>query len=446
MKYSCYNSIIPLSEKSNLLYNSYSDSFIVFNAKLKDLIINNFEKLKDVNGQLYQMLIDSKCYVENDINEFERLRYYCNEYIFDDSQFLVIINPTLACNFKCWYCYENHIPNSKMPNEIKDRIYQLFNNIVNENKNLKSFALAFFGGEPLLQYKSVVVPFINAHFDLCNKYNLSHGISFTSNGALIKESMINDFVKFGPTAFQITLDGDEDFHNKVRYSGKNKGSYKLIISNIKMLIKNDIKVRLRINYTKENIHSIKGIVDDIKDISKNMKDNLTIDFHRVWQDAKDGEVRDLDEIRDIVNLFIDNDFMVKFNIMDEIRNSCYADKKNTLVLNYNGDVYKCTAKDFTHENRDGYLDEKGNIIWEKSQDYRRSLKLKNELCHNCRIAPLCGGGCTKYILEKEKKDQEYCVLKNSETLKDQIILDRFDYWIRLKANEEASKPQPTHIA
>lgn len=434
MKYNIFNSIIPLTNKSSLLYNAHSDSFIIFNSKIEDTIKNNFSELQAINPILAQKLIETKCYIENDVDEFAYIKERNNKVIYNDKTFFIMINPTLACNFKCWYCYETHVPKSKMSESVLQQTFTLFDNIIKENANMEYFSIAFFGGEPLLQFKSIVLPLIEYHAKLCKQNNLGSSISFTSNGALINQSIISELIKYEDVYFQITLDGDEKTHNKVRYTGT-KGSYHTIINNIHSLLKNNIGVRLRINYTKENLESIKHILDDIQIFNKDMKTYFEIDFHRVWQDREiAGKEYELEGIRDTVDLFIGEGFKVIFNDRDELYSSCYADKKNTILLNYNGDVYKCSAKDFTKENRDGYLDGNGNVVWENSQDYRHTVKLRNKPCHTCRIAPLCGSGCTRFILDNEHRG-EYCLFNYSNELMDQLILDRFDSLIRNKGYE-----------
>jgi len=430
MRYNLFNSIIPLSEKSSLLYNAYTDSFIVFNSKLKDCVLNDFPQLQNRNPGLAEKLIDTQCYIEDSVSEFESLRKINEELVNNDLNYFVIINPTLACNFKCWYCYETHQPKSKMSADIMKRTFTLFDNIVQDNNKLENFAISFFGGEPLLQFKPIVLPIIEYYAALCEKNNLSQGISFTSNGYLITQSIVSELQKHKNVSFQITLDGGEEVHNKVRFTGK-KGSYQQIIHNIKMLLSNGMHVRLRINYTKDTIESVKYILNDIKDIPKQERKILDIDFHRVWQDR--DVKNEVDGIRDILNSFIEEDFKIIYNERNEVYNSCYADKKNTLVVNYNGDVYKCTSKDFTKENREGFLNESGQVVWEKSQEFRRNVKLSNPLCQTCRVAPLCGSGCSKYNMENIEKANEYCVLNKSNELIDNLILDRFDALIRNKS-------------
>ena len=68
--------------------------------------------------------------------------------VFRDPSYRLTINPTLNCNFSCWYCYETH--NKKyMSNEVKQRILKLIDNIVSK-QDIQYFELDWFGGEPLL--------------------------------------------------------------------------------------------------------------------------------------------------------------------------------------------------------------------------------------------------------------------------------------------------------
>jgi len=433
MKYSCFNSIISITKRSALLFNAFSDSFFVFDSNLKKIISDDVDTLQKVNPGLYQKLVESGVYIDSQIDEIERLSIFSRQKLENNSEYFVIINPTLACNYKCWYCYVSQIQGSNMSTDVLNRVFRHIDNILNSNANLKEFPIAFFGGEPLISFKSIVLPIIKYHQHLCTQKGIQTGIAFTSNGGLITKLMVSELVKYKKISFQITLDGGEEEHNKVRFSKKGEGSYQSIINNIKLLLRNNINVRIRINYTVGNVHSLKSIVNDLQDIPVSERNILEVDFHWVWQERKMTE--DLHGIRSAVNHFVDNGFKVIFNDIDLIRNSCYGDRKNTAVINYNGDVFKCTAEDFIRENRDGYLDENGDIVWINSQEYRLSLKLKNDKCKTCRIAPLCGGGCSRHLLQQAKKGVSYCILETEDRI-DELILDRFDKYVRNNSSHE----------
>ena len=89
-------------------------------------------------------------------------------------------------------------------------------------------------------------------------------------------------------------------------------------------------------------------------------------------------------------------------------------------------MFNCTARDFSTQKRAGYLNSTGNIVWEhNSLENRLALKFSKRICHSCRIAPLCGGGCCQRALESENDQQ--CLYSYSESDIDQIILDRFEF-------------------
>lgn len=108
----------------------------------------------------------------------------------------------------------------------------------------------------------------------------------------------------------------------------------------------------------------------------------------------------------------------------EFRGFCYGDKRNSCVVNYNGDLYKCTAIDFHKTLRDGYLSENGDLIWENgSLEKRMASKFTNPLCQTCRILPLCHGGCTKQSLTS----RNYCLHHQSDEEKDSVVMNRILY-------------------
>ena len=52
------------------------------------------------------------------------------------------------------------------------------------------------------------------------------------------------------------------------------------------------------------------------------------------------------------------------------------------------------------------------------------LKLSKDVCRSCRIAPLCGGGCTQRCLERAGENT--CNMDYTEAEKDKEVLDRLE--------------------
>lgn len=155
------------------------------------------------------------------------------------------------------------------------------------------------------------------------------------------------------------------------------------------------------------------------------RENILVDYQRVWQDIpSDGKYKlenKVDALRKQLNLI--GYSTANSRITDYVRNSCYGNKKNELLVNFNGDVFACTPRDFKAENRLGYLTDDGTVEWdEELMTIRRSCRFN--ICQDCRIAPICGGGCrTKCI---EHAGHENCNLGLTEEDIDYMILDKFE--------------------
>ena len=69
-------------------------------------------------------------------------------------------------------------------------------------------------------------------------------------------------------------------------------------------------------------------------------------FHRIWQDE---ERRETEEIVRGYESRIAALGGAYYSLPTD-RSRCYADKKHSTVINYNGDMYQCTAREFTAAN------------------------------------------------------------------------------------------------
>lgn len=425
MKYSLYNSTIYVGGCHTLLYNSFSGKFIVVKNSLLDITKESPQLLSTRYNSLYQQMVEANMIVCDSSDEIEMLQERISAADNNFYEYILHINPTLDCNFDCWYCYENHIPHSKMNTEVLCAT-KLFISSVLQRPEIKSFELGFFGGEPLLYFNHIAKNIIDHAGKLCGKTEKKLHVHFTSNGSLLTDDIIRFLSKYS-CGFQITLDGGEDQHNMTRFYKNKRGSFKDIVKNIHRLVAADIDVIVRVNYTSSNIDSVASVQEYFMDIPEEKKKFIRFDFQRVWQDR--GENTDLTEekISAIRRAFKEYGFVVLANYLPcDVRNSCYGDKLNHILINYNGDVFGCTARDFSQENRIGFIDANGVIHYDTDTVAKRNnSKLSKKICKSCRIAPLCGGGCKQRA--SESPDGDKCTFNYTDEEIDNMILDIFEY-------------------
>lgn len=426
MKFSMYNLILPF-ERKMLAYNSVNDKFMLLEYALYDLLqaaINESNPigLQEIHPDYFNALLQNGFIVDKEKDEYAEIREIIINTDQDESFFNIIINPTMNCNFKCWYCYENHIKSSKMSEDIINKVYKLIDNVTSKEKT-KNLYLSWFGGEPLLYFDKVMIPILKYANRKTIEKNIGFESDITTNGYLINQKMIDNFIKYNITHNQITLDGHRDLHNTVRNVNEKRGSYDEIINNVKLLCKNNISTTLRINFTNETLNTVLNVIEDISDISNDDREWLEISFHQVWQTKEKGNLEMSEKLKAIKKTFRDNNFFVSGNSRDNIRNSCYADKTNEVVINYNGDAFKCTARDFTKNNREGVLQEDGTIDWFEKNSTRLMAKLNNKPCQTCPILPLCGSGCSQVAFENNGED--YCVYDFDIEKKKEVVKEHF---------------------
>ncbi|MDR2409264.1 MAG: SPASM domain-containing protein [Bacteroidales bacterium] len=111
------------------------------------------------------------------------------------------------------------------------------------------------------------------------------------------------------------------------------------------------------------------------------------------------------------------DLIKEINVMPNRLNTkyhvCYADKMNQVVINYDGRIFKCTARNFQEEKEDGILLSNGKIKWNMPIFSKRlgNATFENEFCMACKFLPACFGPCSKKMLEIQAEDdfQRICL-------------------------------------
>lgn len=384
----------------------------IFNQYQKD----NLLFISKEHPNLFSRLIKGGFVIDSSRNELEEILADFNEERCSSEMYHLIINPTLDCNLSCWYCYENKKRNSSMPNSIIDGVCKNIEKQYNEAQ-FKILKISFFGGEPFMK-KNVIKQIVSFAEKFCSSKNISLLLDFTTNGTLCSKEMIS-FLSNYRCLFQITLDGNREKHNKIKYtSNKYFDAYTTTCNNIKE-IQNRIPhsfVAIRINFDSETLQYFDDILHFLLPLDRT---RTKVILKKVWQ-INSSSVSHT-EIHDVMEKLFENHFVVDYYSQGGI---CFADKKNEAVINYDGQVFKCTTiGEFNSNNSLGILDaSSGHIAWKRNGMLSEKQPKSPERCLLCKLYPSCGGPCKKKCSNLQDWD---CFLNNIDSNVEEYLLTQF---------------------
>jgi uncharacterized protein len=346
-------------------------------------------------------------------NEIETLYRKRNDIIESSTMIGLQILPTLKCNFRCIYCYEN-LNNSDefMAKEVMDAIIENF------KKTMKSTTrylyISWYGGEPLLATEQISY-LSNLFIDICDENNIQYFSHITTNGYLLNRQNVDLLIKLRIKSLQITIDGPENIHNSRRMLKNGGGTYKKILSNLEYAISQNLDIAIRINIDKTNAHGIEDLLLELKEMEI-LRDNVRISF---------GVVQNIgNACKSVEDTLFTKDqatnILRKYNILksfmtniDQIQRpiphliGCAAQTKASLIIGPSGEIYKCSKTignkkeicgtifniDYTHPNFEK---------WTKED------RLTIQQCQKCSLVPICDGNGCPYDFLMEKKEKNIC--------------------------------------
>ncbi len=411
-----------------ILFHLPTDSVITLRPELANVLAahrDDIDALKDIHPDLYRQMEQMGMIVGQNRDEGNETFREWDAADNAPEQFGITVNPTLDCNLQCWYCYEKHLGDTTMKEDTLQALFHLIDKKTESNV-LRHLSVSFFGGEPLLPYRRIVKPLLEHASERCRQKNIGFSTAFTTNGLLLTTDVLDDLARLyfsQPPSFQITLDGNAELHDGTRHTANGQPTYATIIRHIHEVVHRKWHVSLRFNYTHENIDTFVDVLTDLADLTAAEKACITCNFQQVWQDKKEHPETE-ETAREAVATFraegyeTDCDGVVR-------RGNCYADAANSIVVNSDGNVFKCTARDFTPNNSEGRLSRDGTITFNERYQRRMNVKYANPECRACSILPICNGGCSQAKLERTNHRE--CYFHFTETNKKHRVIERLKY-------------------
>lgn len=429
MKKSNYNIITPY-RNYRILYNTLTDSMICFTEEEYheiEKLFSDFENFRLLYPKLFESVKKAGFIIEDDFDELAYIKLLNKISTFEDTSYHLTINPTLDCNLKCWYCsteYKHAQHHGAMNKDTVEAVKKHIEYLVTQ-KRITHLHLDWFGGEPLMHFYDIVMPIAKFALEQCTSNNVTFSHHITTNSVYMTEEMMQDFKGIRLNSYQIPVDGNEKHHNTIKVNADKSGTFLTIINNINMLpeIIPNVKITLRINYDRKTLY---GIEDIIPLITENAKKHIEVDFQRVWQITCD--TKDYAQLEKVKQVFAENGLNSGFWAYNPgVFNRCYSDRFHQYAINYDGNVFKCTAQDYGKDKVIGKLQSDGQILWNMpllSKLFAYST-FENERCLHCKSLPICMGPCITKNFDARKNETEIpCMFQNVEFSLDSYIIEQ----------------------
>lgn len=269
------------------------------------------------------------------------------------------------------------------------------------------------GGEPLLALPAVE-NISKKLIKMCEDNNIGYGSSMTTNGYLLTEDVAKRLQECMVEYIQITLDGNAQTHNARRPLVGGQGTFDTIIKNIKETHHFFANMSVRINVDRENQEVYKEVLDSLDITADNVKRNITP--YVAWVEnannigyGNDDTVISLEEYAcekmDFDDTLVSRGQPVNPRGLFVKRKSSYcgADRDNVFVIDSDGRVYHCWADLGNEERSNGSIIDLVNNNYTKGPfglGYIMYDATLDPECVDCKVLPLCMGGCARKRIGK----------------------------------------------
>ena len=349
------------------------------------------------------------------------------------SAFLILTN---QCPLACKYCFVNQ--------NVERMSYQTALDSANfliRNSKETGFtpSITFFGGEPLLEWNSIIVPLTNY---LRNEYKQPFNISITSNCVLMTEDKLK-FMKENNIGLLFSIDGDKKTQDINRPFHNGNGSFDTLEPKIDSILKyfpnmtfratihkptskhtfHNMKFAIEKGYS--NMFFIPNVFDDWTEEDKAvLKEQLSLFGDYFIGMARKGKIIRLNNLDRIFPKILEINNAYKKNLDRPIlSHKCGLGTGSGASISPNGKIYACQEM---VTNDDVFLI--GDIYNGDDLEKRKQLaSLFNSQkvyglndCKDCKFDKICDGACVanNYLWSKDlnRIPDMYCYWQ-------QILLD-----------------------
>lgn len=451
MKASHYSFFFEAEDGAHLAFNGMSGGF----ARIADGDRDEIKRIiADPNGynadtgekrNLWDSLVRGRFLIEDDVDELAMLKIRNATGRFANNGLWLTIAPTLDCNFRCPYCYEEITDGIRKETLSGERIDALLKFVGKKAKGIRSMRVDWYGGEPLL-CPDTLHTLSKEFIKICKKNRCSYRVTMVTNGYFLTADMAKQLKESGLYSVQVTLDGPPEVHDKRRFLSNGEGTFDTILSNVKTAVEIINKVSIRVNIDQVNRDTYVDLFDIL--ISNGLRDKVTIYPGRVEAEvgsclAKNSlsSAEYMKNAKAFLKIAQDKGFKSLLTSDPKIKlESCRAVALNGWVIGPTLKLYKCWGVLGEEDLAVGHISSEGEIVANKNLTAWLTWDpFEREKCRKCKSLPICMGGCMENDIRraamKTTKLKDTCLELKSNV----IDILRLCYNARRKAEEKGGE-------
>ena len=392
-----------------LAFNSSTCALIHFNLSFRKILQNPNSTLSVQDNLLRDQMLSCGFLVPADLDEISALRSRYLQSQANCDSLAVTIMPTDACNFNCFYCFQD----KKSILMSSDTANALVNFIDSKLYDVKKLKVTWFGGEPLLAI-NLIHSLSDSLCQLAKRHSCVYEAFIITNGYLLNDSYIQILSQCQIRNVQISLDGDKRTHDSRRFLTNGGHSFDVILRNLKALLERDFNVSCRINLDHSNLHSIPNLLSTLSHFLGSLKSKLTLSFALILPishlDKWDSNLcLSIEDFSDCVSNFSAHMIELGFNIPDLYpffptpKNTfCAAVRQNSFLIRPDGSIGKCfdcnlSVGDVWHGIAHDSATQSNLSQWLDFNPF------DDHECKNCSVLPICLGSCPFFRIFRQKK-------------------------------------------
>ncbi len=400
---------------STILFNTFRRTLVQLTPNLNRILSTNEAATRKLAHDGY--LVASNKSVEDEYDSYfdaiSRQAHHLN----------LLFTPNTTCNLACAYCFENRVKRSAMSHEVVDATLSWLRERMT-TRNIRQLSLNLFGGEPMLEYETLIYFLKQCNKILAEKDAKYRSVQLTTNGLHQDVHHLRQLANLGVTEAQITFDGPTEINDKRRRRRGRQDAPSLSvfneISRNLHLYAQYFSLTIKINFDRTTAPYIGSFLDELLRKSNLAPGDYLIKPEPIaaWTNKSESYNKSLftrgsKELGEIfAEILVEIDSRgIPLDLSAVFPTPCMVSSEDSFLLEPTGELRSCISafgmRDFfVGDVRDFRDTENDRSRFRVSRLWPHVQKCSSR---SCSFMPICDGGCRyETVVDGNNVDTMFC--------------------------------------